>query len=305
MNKILVQLERLRHEYKDFPSSTELRDTNVESLRQTHASYTTLLQNLRSTSQKLIENGRSLQLQYDTMKAELASKINAAESESNRLQREQNLILNAMELLGRMYIEHEIEKRKQLQLSQDYTAKSIEIDEDRVRLEENSARHATRVQSATHDTEVAIQATDLLIDSVKRQAAHLQRWTDDAKSQHTECGIRALDVAHHSAVVKFEAYNEIWQVASASLTDAKPEIDKLNQDILSASAARFPHKVDSARRLKKELEDAIPQFEKTRSESELELQHIESNLFPSINKEYAHYGAAPRDVPPRDRKSVV
>lgn len=297
VNAVLVKLEEIRREYKDFPSSEDLRATHVGSLNETHASYVRLLESLRSSSLMLSRNAKQLQEQYEQMKENLAVRIDTADREASRLQQEQNLILNAMEMLGRMYIEHELEKKKQVALSEQLTTKALTLDDEHSELQEAAARHAVRVDAAAKDTEVAIDATATLTESVNRQVSLLQRWTDEAKEQHSQQGIRILGVAHHSAVVKYDAYAEIWQVASTSLADANPELERLSQEMLAASAARFPHKVDSARRLKKELEESLPKFERTRTESAEEIKHITTQLFPSINDQLARYGVKPHEVP--------
>lgn len=299
VNTILVKLEELRREYKDFPSSDPVLETHLSHLKETHASYSRLLNTLQETSQKLTGNRSALRLQFESIQADLGRKVSIADAETSRLQSEQNLILNMMERLGRMYIEHELERKKQIQLSEDCNTRAAELHQELAALEEKAQRHGERVETTTRDTKVAIETTDLVMNSLKRQVSHLQAWTDDAHEQHTKNGIRALDVAHHSAIVKFNSYAEIWQVASASLADAQPEIEKLSQDILSASQARFPHKVDSARRLKKDLEDALPAFQETRNNAGDELTHLETALFPSINAQLERYGAKARDAPVR------
>jgi len=299
VNAILAKLEALRVEYKNFPSVDELRATELGKLASFGDAYRALLQELSQSSEMLVKNGKILQAKYEAHKEELARRIGAADREALRLEREQNLLLAAMDLLGRMYIEHEVERQKQHQLSDLYTAKALALDEELSSFTEEAEKHTARVTSATKDTEAALQAVSLMKSSVANQMDLLQRWTNEAKEQHTEQGVRALREAHHTAMVKFEALVEIWDSANRSLEEITPEIKSLEAVILSASQARTQIKVEAARRQKKEFEDAIPTYQKTRDEANSALEHLEQVLFPTINTHLAKYGQPIFPLPKR------
>lgn len=303
INDILVRLEELRMQYHDFPSSaTTVLEANLKTLAERASGYEAILKELKNTSSQLIANTSALQDQYETNRKFLEERTKASEAEAVRLQREQNLIVATIELLGRMYIEHETAKQNELEHSSMYTAKLMEMEEEKSKLAEMADTHASRVKVATNDTEVAIKATEMFTKSVKQQAALLQNWTDEVKSQHTDQGSRALDLAHHSAVVKFNAYNELWSSAKTSIADITPAIKAVEDDILTASVARSTVRVEQARRQKQTLLDSLPLYEKERDDADAELDHLENSLFPSITQQRERYGQAPLPTPPRDNQ---
>jgi len=302
VNDILGKMELLRKEYIDFPSHNALRQEEMSKLTTITASYSTMLNELRETSDALLRNSKAMKATYDSKKMELSRKINAADSESLRLRKEQNLLLAAMDMLGRMYIEHEVERQKQMAMSDLYTARALQLDEDLKRFTTEAARHAERVASATKDCEAALTAMDLIKTSVDRQIDLLQEWTDDAKTQHTHQGVRALHEAHHTAIVKFEALVEIWDSANRSLQEIEPEIRRLDNEILQASQARTQIRVETARNQKRAYENAIPTYEKTRDDANKEIEHLEQVLFPHINTRFAAYGQPAIPIPTRNVK---
>jgi len=300
VNEILGKMELLRKEYVDFPAHTELRHEEQSKLATIQTSYKAMLVELRETSDALVRNSKAMKAAYDSKKTELGRKINVADNESLRLQKEQHLLLAAIDMLGRMYIEHEVERQKQLALSDRYTERALQLDEDLKRFTSEAARHAERVAAASIDCEAALKAIDLIKTSVDKQIDLLQEWTDDAKNQHTLQGVRALHEAHHTATVKFEALVEIWDSANRSLKEIEPEIRRLDSEILQASQARTQIRVETARRQKSEYERAIPIYEKTRDDANKEIEHLEQVLFPHINSRFAAYGQPPISIPARN-----
>jgi hypothetical protein len=300
VNGILAKLEVLRAEYRNFPNNEALKAEMLAKLDDMSVQYAQILADLKSTTESLVQNGKTLKRTYDVHKADLARKIGAADRETLRLQKEQNLVLAAIDMLGRMYIEHEVERQKQMALSDAYTKHALKLDEDVKRYTSESMRHAERVSAATADTQAAITAISLLGTSVNAQMGLLQQWTDESKAQHTAHGVRALSEAHHTALVKFDALVEIWDSANRSLQEIQPEIVRLEAEILTASQARTQVKVEVARKQKKEYEAAIPIYEKTRDEANSELEHLEKVLFPSLNTQLAAYGQLPVPIPSRN-----
>ena len=299
INHLMGKLEELRTQYQDFPSVESLKEAELTNLKEISDTYQRLLTDLQQTAMALDRNTHELQAQHTKHKEELQHKMASSRQEVSRLSAEQNLLLHTMDILGRMYLEHETERRKQLHLLDLYTTKANSLEAEKVSYMSEASRHAERVSAATKDTTAALSALNILNKSVHTQMGLLQQWSDEAKSQHTELGVRTLTEAHRTAHVKFLALVEIWDSAKRSIEDIQPELVRLNQEILTASQVRSPVRVESATRAKKDLDAQLPIFEQRRDEAETQLSHLEKSVFPAINEHLKLYGKAPFEIPAR------
>lgn len=299
VSQILGKLDSLRQAYHGFPSVNPLRNDEMTKLQQSKSQYEHLLIELQQSAEALAINGKVLRQKYDEHKISVARKMDLAQKETQRLQREQNLIAAAMNILGLMYIEHEVEKQKQTKLNELFSAHDKTLDEELGRLTTAAERHAGRIAAATTDVKAALKAHDIASGSVQRQLDLLQQWSDVAKREYIEQGVRAVTEAHAAAMTKFQALLEIWDSANRSLEEVRPELEKLDATILSASQARKQLAVESARKLKQEYEAAIPVYQERRDSTNKALEHLEQVVFPEINKQLEAYGQAPFPIPSR------